>query len=186
MNFGGSGAETSSSFHAILYTARSCARAPSFRRFLFTPPFSIGPRRTSSGIGTNKDDSAVILYLAAVPRCGLCRYVATSPRSFEYRLHPVGSILAGLLFLSDRESYRGVSASRGVVNGLTGCIQSGHCRAVRSRWHPRIGAYSRLYRGRCRSQAPGRTLAPFGPVVDTVPPMKYCELQTVLNPVLPP
>jgi FAD binding domain len=106
--------------------------------------------------------------------------------SFEYRLHPVGPVLAGLLFYPMAkatevfrfyreympESPDALRVDIGVLTAPDGTLAVGMIPCY-------VGAVAE---GECVI-APLRRL---GPVADLVRPMTYCEVQTMLADVLPP
>lgn len=106
--------------------------------------------------------------------------------SFEYRLHPVGPVLAGLLFYPIAkatevfrfyreympESPDALRVDIGVLTAPDGNLAVGMIPCY-------VGAVAEGE----RVIAPLRRL---GPVADLVRPMTYCEVQTMLDDVLPP
>jgi FAD/FMN-containing dehydrogenase len=106
--------------------------------------------------------------------------------SFEYRLHPVGPVLAGLLFypiVKATEVFRfyreympespdALRVDIGVLTAPDGHLAVGMIPCY-------VGAVAE---GECVIE-PLRRL---GPVADLVRPMTYCEVQTMLDEVLPP
>jgi FAD/FMN-containing dehydrogenase len=106
--------------------------------------------------------------------------------SFAYRLHPVGPMLAGLLFYPIAKAtevfrfYREYTpespdAFRADIGVLT--APDGHLAVAM------IPCYVGVVAEGERVIAPLRRL---GPVTDLVRPMTYCEVQTMLDDVLPP
>jgi FAD/FMN-containing dehydrogenase len=106
--------------------------------------------------------------------------------SFEYRLHPVGSVLAGFLFYPIAKGPEVFRFYREYLPQLPDSCRVDIAVLTAPDGNLVVGVLPCCVGPVAEGERLVEPLRRLGPVVDTVRPMTYCELQTILDGILPP